>query len=110
MKPPGFDPKDLPKWAEEFSQFILLTSHLHADVKTKCVLIQKLYKTKFLQQQVKTAIRICPNLGDFLKRLEQMYSVYETDLSVCTDIEDLQYSSNFPQLPVFLSSWRTLSS
>ena len=42
--PREFDPKHLPKWAEEFSQFILLTSHQHADVKTKCVLIQKLYK------------------------------------------------------------------
>ena len=37
-----------------------------------------------------------PNWGDFLKRLEQMYPVYETDLSVRTDIEELPPLREFP--------------
>ena len=81
---PEFDPKNLPEWAEEFSEFLLLTGQQHADVRTKCTLIKKSCKKRFLQGQVKTAIRKSSCWGDFLKRLEQMYRVYETDLSVRT--------------------------
>ena len=54
---PEFDPKNLPEWAEEFSEFLLLTGQQHADVRTKCTLIKKSCKKNFLQRQVKTAIR-----------------------------------------------------
>ena len=50
-----FDPKNLPLWAEEFSGFLLLTGQQHTDVRTKCTLIKKSCKKKFLQRQVKTA-------------------------------------------------------
>ena len=79
---PEFDPKILPEWAEEFSEFLLLTGQQHADVRTKCTLIKKSCKKKFLQRQIRTAIRKRSNWGNFLKGLEQMYPVYETDLSV----------------------------
>ena len=79
---PEFDAKNLPEWAEEFSEFFLLTGQQHADVRTKCTLIKKSCKNKFLQRQVKTAIRKSSNWGDLLNRLEQMYPVYKTDLSV----------------------------
>ena len=92
---PEFDPKNLPEWAEELSEFLLLTGQQHADVRTKCTLIKKWCKKKFLQRQVKTAIRKSSSWGDFLKGLEQMYPVYETDLSVRTEIEEL------PPLPEF---------
>ena len=93
---PEFDPKNLPEWAEEFSEFLLLTVQQHADVRTKCTLIKKSCKKKFIQRQVKTAIRKSSNWGDFLKRLEQMYQVYKTDLSVGTDIEELPHIPEFP--------------
>ena len=54
---PAFDPKNLPEWAEEFSEFLLLRSQQHVDVRTKCTLIKKSCKKKFLQRQVKTAIK-----------------------------------------------------
>ena len=98
---PEFDPKNLPEWADEFSEFLLLTRQQHADVRTKCTLIKKPCKKKFLQRQVKTAIRKSSSWGDFLKRLEQMYPVYETDLSVRTEIEEL------PPLPEFPTAART---
>ena len=44
---------------------------------------------KFLQRQVRTAISKGSNWADFLKRLEQMYPVYKTDLSGRTEIEEL---------------------
>ena len=85
----------MPEWAEEFSKFLLVTGQQHADVRTKCTLIKKSCKKKLLQRQVKTAIRKTSNWEDFLKGREQMYQVYETDLSVRTEIEEL------PSLPEF---------
>ena len=93
---PEFDPKNVPEWAEEFSEFPLLTGQQHADVQTKCTLIRKLCKKKFLQRQVKTAIRKSSSWKDFLKRLEQIYPVYETDLSVRSEIEELPPLPEFP--------------
>ena len=93
---PELDPRYLPEWAEEFSEFILLTGQQHADVRTKCTVIRKSCKGKLLQRQVKTAIRKSSNWGDFLKSLEQRYPVYETDLSVRTQIEELPSLPEFP--------------
>ena len=36
---PEFDPKNLPEWAEEFAEFLLLTGQSHVDVATKCSLL-----------------------------------------------------------------------
>ena len=44
-------------------------------------------KTKFLQWQVKTAIKKGSSRGDLPKKLEHMYPIYETDESVRTEIE-----------------------
>ena len=93
---PEFDPRNLPEWAEKFSEFLLSRSQHHADVRTKCTLIKKSCKKKFLQRQVKTAIRKSSNWGDFLKRLEQMYTVYETNLSVRAEIQELPPLPDFP--------------
>ena len=93
---PELHPKNLPEWAEEFSEFLLLTGQQHADVRTKCTLIKKSCKKNFPQPQVKTATRKSSSWGDFLKRLEQMYPVYETDLSVRTEIEELPPLPEFP--------------
>ena len=93
---PEFDPKNLPEWAEQCSEFLPLTEQQHAGVRTKCTLNKKLCKKKFLQRQVKTAIRKSSNWGNFLKRLEQMYPVYEMDLSVRTEIRELPPLPEFP--------------
>ena len=83
----------------------------HADVCTKCTLIKDSCKKKFLQRQVKTAIRKSSNWGDFLKRLEQMYQVYETDMSVPTEIEELPPLPEFPtaaRIPEFVAQLKEL--
>ena len=36
---PEFDPQNLPEWAEEFAEFLLLTGQSHVDVATKCSLL-----------------------------------------------------------------------
>ena len=45
---PEFDPKNLPERAEEFAEFLLLTGQSHVDVATKCSLLKRSCKKKFL--------------------------------------------------------------
>ena len=48
---PEFDPKNLPEWAEEFAEFLLLTGQSHEDVATKCSLLKRSCKKKFCKNR-----------------------------------------------------------
>ena len=93
---PEFDVKNLPKWAEEFAEFLLPTGQSHVDVATKCSLLKRSCKEKFLQRQVRQIVKICTTWAEVLQRLEQTFPVYETDLSVRTQIEELHVLPEFP--------------
>ena len=93
---PEFDPKNLPEWAEEFAEFLLLTGPSHVDVTTKCSLLKRSWKKKFLQKQVKQIVKTCSNWDEVLQRLEKSFPVYKTDLSVRTQIEELPMLPEFP--------------
>ena len=54
-----FDPKNLPKWAEEFAEFLLLTGQCHVDVTTKCSHLKRSCKKNVL---AKTGETDCKNL------------------------------------------------
>ena len=95
-----FDPKSLPEWAEEFAEFLLLTGQSHVDVATKCSLLKRSCKKRFLQKQVTQIVKTCSTWAEVLQRLEKACAVYETDLSVRTQIEEL------PMLPEFPSAAR----
>ena len=97
---PEFDPKNLPEWAEEFAELLLLTGQSHVDVAIKCSLLKRSCKTKFVQKQVKQIVKTCSTWAEVLGGLEKTSSVYETDLSVHTQIEEL------PMLPEFTSAAR----
>ena len=97
---PEFDPNNLPEWAEEFAEFLLLTGQSHVDVATKCSLLERSCKKKFLQKQVKQIVKTCSTWAEVLQRLVKAFPVYETDLSVRTQIEEL------PMLPEFPSAAR----
>ena len=84
-----FDPKNLPEWAEEFAEFLLLTGQCHVDVTIKCSLLRRSCKRKFLQKQVKQIVKTCSTWAGVLQGLEKTFAVYETDLSVRTQIEEL---------------------
>ena len=47
---PEFDPKNLPEWAAEFAEFLLLTGQSHVDVTTKCSLLKRSCKKECLQK------------------------------------------------------------
>ena len=93
---PEFDPKNLPEWAEEFAEFLLLTGQSHVDVATKCSLLKRSCKKKFLQKQVKQIVKTCSTWADVLQRWEKTFPVYESDLSVRTQIEELPMLPEFP--------------
>ena len=93
---PEFDPKNLPEWAEEFADFRLLTCQSHVDVATKCSLLKRSCKREFLQKQLKQIVETCSTWAEVLQRLEKTFLVYETDLSVRTQIEELPMLPEFP--------------
>ena len=94
-----FDPKNLPEWAEEFAEFLLLTGQSHVDVATKCSLLKCSCKKKILQKLVKQFVKTCSTWAEFLRRLEKTFPVYETDLCVRTQIEELPMLPEFPSAP-----------
>ena len=57
-------------------------------------------KKKILQRQVKQIVQTCSTWAEVLQRLEKNFPVYETDLSLRTQIEEL------PMLPEFPSAAR----
>ena len=93
---PKFDPKNPPEWAEGFAEFLLLTGQSHVEVATKCSLLKRSCKKKFLQKQVKQIVKTCSPWAEVLQRLEKTFPVYKTDLGVRTQIEDLPMLSEFP--------------
>ena len=97
---PELHPKNLPEWAEEFAEILLLTGQTHVDVAIKGSLLTRSCKKKFLQKQVKQIVKTCSTWAEVLQRLEKTFPVYETDLSVRTQIEEL------PMLPEFPSAAR----
>ena len=93
---PKFDPKNLLECADKFAEFLLLTGQSHVDMTSKCSLLKCSCKTKFLQKQVKQIVKICSTWADVLQRLEKTFPVYETDLSVRTQIKELPLLPEFP--------------
>ena len=82
--------------ASEFVQFLLLTGQSHVDVATKCSLLKRSCKKKILQKQVKQIVKTCSTWAEVLQRLERTFRVYKTDLSVCTQTEELPMPFEFP--------------
>ena len=97
---PESDPKNMPEWEEEFLEFLLLTGQSLVDVATKCSLLKHSCKGKFLQKKVKQIVKTSSTWAEVLQRVEKTFPVYETDLSVRTQIEEL------PMLPEFPSAAR----
>ena len=78
----------------------MLTGQSHVDVATKCSLLKRPCKKKFLQKQVKQIAETCSAWAEVVQILEKTFQVYESDLSVRTQIEEL------PMLPQFPSAAR----
>ena len=102
---PRFDPKNLPTWAEEFAEFLLLTGQSRVDVATKCSRLKCSCKKTFLQKQDKQIVKTCLTWADVLQRLEKTFPVYETDVSVRSQIEKLHMVFQFPSAVIRRARW-----
>ena len=60
---PEFNPKNLPKWAEKFAEFLLLTGQSHVDVATKCSLLKRSCKKEVFAKTGETDCENLFNLG-----------------------------------------------
>ena len=56
---PELDPKNLPQWAEESAEYLLLTGQSHVDVTTKWWLLKRSRQKKFPQKQVNQIVKTC---------------------------------------------------
>ena len=74
----------------------MLTGLSHVDVATKCSLLKRSCKKRFLQKQVKQIVKTYSTWAEVLQRLEETFPVYETDLSVRTQIGELPMPPEFP--------------
>ena len=70
---PQFEPKNLPEWAEEFPEFLLLTGQSHVDMATKCSMLKRSCKKKILQKQGKQIVKTCSTVAEVLQRLEKTF-------------------------------------
>ena len=100
---PEFDPRNLPEWAEQFAEFLLLIGLSHVDMATKCLLLKHSCKKNFLQKQGNQIVKTCWTGAQVLQRLEKTFPVYEMDLVVRTQREEL------PMLPEFPSTRASLN-
>ena len=73
---PEFDPKNLPEWAEEFAEFLLLTGPSYVDVATRCSLLKSSCKKRISQEKVKQIVKTCSTWAEVLQRLEETFPVY----------------------------------
>ena len=58
--------------------------------------VETLMQKKFLQKQVKQILKTCSIWAEVLQGLEKTFPVYEIDLSVRTQIEELPMLLEFP--------------
>ena len=57
---------------------------------------ETLMQKEILHKQVKQIVKTCSTWAEVLQRLEKTFPVYETDLSVRTQIEELSLLPEFP--------------
>ena len=94
---PEFTGKDLSEFAENFGQFLRMTSQTRASGRVKCDLLLQCCKTKYLAKQVKQIVTKCATFAHLLFALERQYPTYETGLSIRAEIQNLAVLPNNPK-------------
>ena len=94
---PEFTGKDLSEFAENLGRFLQMTGQTHASGQVKCDLLLQCCKTKYLEKQVKQIVTKSATFADVLVALERQYPIYETDLSIRAEIQNLAVLPNNPK-------------
>ena len=86
MNLPVFRVKDLREFADSFGRFLQTTAQTHVSGRVKWDLRLRGCKTKYLEKQVKQIMTKSDTFDEVLVALEWQYPLYETDLSIRTEI------------------------
>ena len=97
---PEITGKVLSEFAENFGQFLRMTSKTRASGRVKCNLLLQCCKTKYLEKQVKQIMTKSATFADVLVALERQYPTYETDLSIRAEMLKLAVLPNNPKAAV----------
>ena len=71
-----------------------MTGQTRASGRVKCDLLLQCCKTKYLEKQVKQIVTKSATLADVLVALQGQYPIYETDLSIRAEIQNLAVLPN----------------
>ena len=66
-----------------------MTGQTQTSGRVTCDLLLQCCKTKYLEKQVKQIVTKSATLADVLVALEKQYPSHETDLSICTENQNL---------------------
>ena len=91
---PEFTGKDLQECAERLSQFLRMTSRIHASGRMKCDPFLQCCKTKYFDRKVNKIMTKSTTFAELLVAVERPYTSYEPDLSIRPDIQDLAMLPN----------------
>ena len=94
---PEFTGKDLSEFAENFGRFSRITGQARASGRVKCDLLLQCCKTKYPEKHVKQIVTKSATFADVLVALERQYLIYETDLSIRAEIQNLGVLPNNPK-------------
>ena len=97
MNLPEFTGQDLSEFTENFCRFLRMTGQTHASGRLKCNLLLQCCKTKYLEKQVKQIVTKSATFADVLVASERQYPIYETELSIRAEIQNLAVLPNNPK-------------
>ena len=97
-----FTGKGRSEFAENLGRFLRMTRQTRASRRVKSDLLLQCCKTKYLEKQVKQIVTKSATFADVLVALERQYPVYQTDLSIRAEIQNLAVLPNNPK-PVRIS-------
>ena len=94
---PEFTGKDFSEFAQNFGQFLRMTSRTRASGPVKCDPLLQCCETKYLEKQVKQIVTKSATFADVLVALERQYPTYKTNLCIRAEIHNLAVLPNKPK-------------
>ena len=91
MEIPPFDGRNVKKYAEQFGRYLVLTCKAEAKDRVKANLIVQGIKDPDLQERVSKLLKKATTFEDFLNKLQDLYPILETDLSILGEISKVSH-------------------
>ena len=91
MEIPPFDGCNVEKYAQKFGRYLVLTGKAKANDRVKANFIVQGIKDPELQERVSKLLKMATSFEDFLKKLQDLSSTLETDLSILGEISKVSH-------------------